>query len=420
VTTLQRRTDALVLPLLVVGCLGYGARLLVAAYSTGSNDIVTWERFANQIATQGLVHQYVYDRGFNHPPLMGWLASGSLALSHVTGLRFAFLFKLPSIAAELCTGVLLAAMGAHARSWRSGALAFALYGWSPVSILVSAHHGNTDCICAMLVLAAVFCAQCRNAPFWAGAALAAAINVKLIPVLCFPALLLSGPPSRRALGQFVAGVALGVLPFVWLLIAVPAQFARNAIAYGSNQENWGIPFLLRSLAELPFLHFHPLWERAYSVFGRLAILLSVGFTALLFGPTRRLSTAQLCTVSLTLFLVLAPGFGIQYLVYVAPVLFAVSAWRGFRYASLAGLFAGAVYWAFWTGSTPWFSEFPGGFPAQTVPFGVIVWVWLCRFLIDSYAEALSRLAEPSNAAAFWRVLRHPLRDVRETLRARQL
>src|SRR5205814_9830382 len=107
---------------------------------------------------------------------------------------FPYLFKLAPIAADAVTCWLLW------RIWhpRAGAIwaaaAAAIYAWNPVAILISAHHCNTDSIYAMLCLAAVYVIESRRgsvgAWFWGGLLLGAAINVKLIPVLLIPPLVI--------------------------------------------------------------------------------------------------------------------------------------------------------------------------------------------------------------------------------------
>ena len=69
----------------------------------------------------------------------------------------------------------------------------------PVRILVSGYHGNTDAVYAMLSLLAVYLLQDRNRPLLAGLALGLAINIKLIPVLLIPPLVLAAQSIREML-----------------------------------------------------------------------------------------------------------------------------------------------------------------------------------------------------------------------------
>lgn len=87
-------------------------------------------RASEAIDAHGLTWLYANDPGFNHPPLMGWLASLLLRVSALTGVEFRIWFKLPSLLAECGIAALL---------WRRwGVKGVALYAWSAVSILVGA------------------------------------------------------------------------------------------------------------------------------------------------------------------------------------------------------------------------------------------------------------------------------------------
>jgi len=101
-----RRWDA---ALLAAGLAGYALRLVLCAVTEGSNDIRTWELFAREVQARGLEGTYLAFPIFNHPPLMGLWAAAVLRLAAATGLRFTVLFKLLGVAAEVGTGLLLAA-----------------------------------------------------------------------------------------------------------------------------------------------------------------------------------------------------------------------------------------------------------------------------------------------------------------------
>src|ERR1019366_9339248 len=103
---------------------------------------------------------------------------------------FAHLIKLPGLAGE---ALILWAL------WRfAGPQASAAYAWLPAAILVSGFHGNTDCLHAAFVLVAVIAFD-RQRYFLAGLLLAAALNVKLIPLL-----LPLGSSGRRTGKRFCA------------------------------------------------------------------------------------------------------------------------------------------------------------------------------------------------------------------------
>jgi hypothetical protein len=132
--------------------------------------------------------------------------------------------------------VLLFKLWSRRRGAMTGWTAAATYAWALTPILVSSYHGNTDSVAAAAWLLSVYLATEHGADFAAGLALAAAINVKLIPLLGIPAAFAYYRSWKRAT-RFFDGLALGLLPFLPVVVVVGPAFYRNAIAYGSSV--WG-------------------------------------------------------------------------------------------------------------------------------------------------------------------------------------
>jgi len=150
------------------GLAGYGLRLLLTLVSDGSNDIFTWAHFGRSVLDRGLEGTYLADPLFNHPPLMGLWAAAAVRVSQLLDCRFSIIFKLPGLAAEVLIGVILWSAYNRRGDSERGRLAFAAYGLSLCSILISGFHGNTDPLYWMLALLAVYCLETRRAPFLAG------------------------------------------------------------------------------------------------------------------------------------------------------------------------------------------------------------------------------------------------------------
>ncbi len=377
--------------LLALAAVGIAFRLVIVRSSLGSNDILTWEGFARTIRSDGLTATYWSHALFNHPPLPGYLASWSLTLAEALGVRFGIVFKLFQVLADAIAAFLLW------RRWRStspraAAVATALFSWNPVSLLISSHHGNTDCLCAMLCLLAADLIERRRA-LGAGLALGAAINVKLIPVLLIPALALA-VRERRDLVRFTAGLAIAAVPFLPVLLAAGPAFQRNALAYRSNVDNWGVNlFVLQSqgtrlaVVAKRFASFYNPTGRTFILAAMLAIAVA--------GRLRPVWLAyDLGAICFSAFLVLTPGFGIQYIVYPVPLLFAANVRWATKYALLAGLFGLVAYVTFWTGDWPARSRFIPHYPMPIGLFGLLAWVALVRYLV----EEVARLGRPAGHA----------------------
>jgi hypothetical protein len=390
---LRRREVAV----LALACLGFLVRLLLAWISRGSNDAALWEGYAWIISHSSLWVLYEKETFFNHPPLMGGWAFLAFRLADLTWLTFPFLLKLPGILGDLGTAWLLwriwgrrggRALGIPTRAWAVLAFAFNLD-----AILVSGFHGNTDSLCVMLCLWA-FWLQAEGRPQGAGLALAAALNVKLLPVLCVPLLLLQQrtlPDLRR----FSLGLLVGVVPFLPFLATFGEVFLDRTLGYPSNPSNWGLLALFHYSADLPLVGDLAARAReAFHGYGRyllLAIFVGLGLAQRL---RPRWTLLELGALAFSAFLVFAPGFGVHYTVYAVPFLCAVQLRAGAVYGVTAGLFAASLYLAHWTGDRPWFSDFTPPFPMPAPLLGIVAWVVLAGFLARTFEQGLRRSAPP--------------------------
>ncbi len=377
---------------LLVGCAGLLFRVLVARWSHGSNDINIWTNFCKEIeAHHGVGWLYDHQVDFNHPPVIALFATALHKASAARGWRFDFLFKLPQIGADALAAVLVY------RTWRAreglaAPVAFALFCWNPASLLVSAHHGNTDPTCAALSLLAAFLLD-RKRAFWGGLALAAAINVKLIPTLLIP-VFLATLTSRRQILQFLLALALGALPFAHFLLRHWSGFYAHVLKYRSYVGPWGIASFLEFLGQPTNLS--AIVRRLTDSFTKRApwVMLSVPVLVAVINWRRKRvwSATELGAIVFSLFLILTPGFGVQYVVYPIPLLFAVDVARAWAYAATSGLFVFIAYYATWTGTQPYFSNFYPGFPVAAKVFGHVPWLILIATTVKLLARPSSRSA----------------------------
>jgi hypothetical protein len=350
---------------------GMFGRLILAWFSIGTNDAITWRMEAMGIVERGLFDAYERYHDLNHPPLSPLWWAGALRVSQATGASFEFVIKLPAILADASTCILL---------WRiCSPLVSLLFACSPVAILVSGYHCNTDSIYAFLCLLSAYFASQRKMTL-SGVALAAGINIKLVPILLIPPLLASCR-DRKDLARFAAGLSLGVVPFIPVLIFAGDAFARDVLSYTPQFNRWGLPFLLYEMHQRGFhADFALSMMKVYYFNGRYTILAAVVVLSVVAWRSARWSPYELCAVSLAIFLILTPGFGVQYTVSVLPLLLVVSTWWGGLYSLVAGAFLLVVYWINWTGTFPMFSFFDGPFPMPAALVGVLAWGVLVAFV----------------------------------------
>ena len=350
---------------------GAAARLWLWWVSLGCNDVTSWYKYAESIAANGLIETYRNIQLFNHPPLIGLYAMQAWWWSGEDLWTFAHLIKIPGLAGE---ALILWAL------WRfAGPKASAAYAWLPAAILVSGFHGNTDCLYVALVLVAVIAFD-RQRYFLAGLLLAGALNVKLLPLMLVP-LVFIGSPNRKALLRLTAGLAIGAAPFVVPALSAGHAMYRNMVSYNSNAVNWGLLAILNQCVGIPALG---KWAAAtkdfYLVAGRYVILAAITGVALQAKSRNCRPMAEQAALGAALFLLLTPGFGVQYVIFVAPLLCLVDMPQALRWGWVSGLFIGVVYWAFRVAAAHPTSLIDSDFPLHAWVIGLAAWAILLHFV----------------------------------------
>jgi len=371
-----------------IGGLGFVARGVLWFLSEGTNDIRTWQRFANTIRIYGLGATYTYDPLFNHPPLMGMLAHATSLGAVRYGFRFALAFKLYGMLADFGSALLLVHIWRRRGLRDHAALAFAGYGWALSTLLVSGYHGNTDPVYWFLVLCSVYFLQDRRAPFAAGLIMGAALEVKLIPMLVVLPLA-ACCRDWKSLVRYGVGIGIALIPFAWIVLNLSAvdraSFARNVFGYTSYREFWGLELVLKALVAASATSL-PTVTRYVEITGALwgelgsKILLAVTTWLAAAHALRRysgLDAYAIAALSFCLFLVLASGFGVQYMGAVAPLLFACRIREGFAVATSSGVFIALIYASFVQTWSPVFSQHSYFSAAFAVP-SFIAWCVILR------------------------------------------
>jgi hypothetical protein len=367
--------------------LALGLRLYVAAISYGTNDIETWRTFARLALQHGVSRVYELHPLFNHPPLMGWYSAGMLAISSALNVDFTFVFKLVPIAADTLAVWLVYRIGRPATPW------LLLFAINPANVLVSGFHGNTDCLCAMFCVASVYFGD-RERPALSGLSLAAALNVKLIPVMLIVPLACSF--RGRGIVRFILALGVGVIPFIPTVLVAWDAFRRNALQYNSFNAPWGLG-LISSALDGWLLRYQASFGELVSGLGKPLIL---GGSALLGSwqlRFRTFSRVELAALATSWFLACSPGFGAQYIVYPAAFLALAPHTRiGFRYMYLAGLFAFLIYLSYWTGKWPLYASFEKhGYDLRTMLIGFVTWLTLLSFVVTTLRRGFIRTRWPA-------------------------
>jgi hypothetical protein len=171
------------------------------------------------------------------------------------------------------------------------------------------------------------------------------------------------------------------LPFLPLLVWQPGALMRNVIGYSSTIDYWGVQQFFMEAARQPrFSAAAQSLAYAYHDRGRWIVLAAIALLVMV-ARRRKLDALRANACAAATFLILAPGFGLQYLAFVTPLLFATSLTHAFVFGITAGVFALFNYWINW----------PGGFPidstgiatpprAPGAQFGLLAWATLIAFI----------------------------------------
>jgi len=238
----------------VAFALGAAARLYLVVSTEGTFDVKVWAVHARWIHEHGLISFYARSEISNPPPLISELLAGLWGISSDFAVPFALLLRAPFALLDLVNGLLLLRLmrGSPARY-----VAFAAYWLSPLAVIFSAYHGNTDTAVATAALLATL-AVVRDRPILAGAALGLGLSIKLPAVLVAPALYLALSPGRRR-ALFAAGAAATAgVSFLPALVAAPELLYQRVFAYPGlvvttpgGAPIWGVWNVLGAAIRLP-------------------------------------------------------------------------------------------------------------------------------------------------------------------------
>ncbi|HEV3243004.1 MAG TPA: glycosyltransferase family 87 protein [Chthoniobacterales bacterium] len=298
---------------------------LAIAYSTiGTNDAVLFYGFAKVLSEHGLEWTYQHSRYFNHPPLTAYYLLGIYALTEQRwcqdiGIHFPFLLRLPGIIADfLVVGVLLRMSKIDVRipTW-----ALALFALSPVSLMVSGFHGNTDPVMVLLLAYAVWMCL-RNRPVLAGIFFALSCQIKIVPLLFLPAFVFFWLSQRKSRDFLISGAVATCLLWLEPLMNFPVLFAKNVLAYGSYWGVWGITYLFRltglpDFGRLSFLDLEPVQNIIITVL-KVIIVGAAVWIAWRHRHARSRAFVESLAYTWLVFFVFAPGVCPQYLIWLAP------------------------------------------------------------------------------------------------------
>jgi hypothetical protein len=148
------------------------------------------------------------------------------------------------------------------------------------------------------------------------------------------------------------------------------------LTYSPPVSRWGVAYLLHHLSTYEaYTDTAVSMMKQYLSIGRWLILALLAAMCTFSFSSKKWNSYEVGVLAYAMFLVLAPGFGNQYLVILVPMLLAVSIWRSWLYSALAGLFTLFLYTAYLVSyDIPWTTIFPPReAPAPGAIIGFLAW-----------------------------------------------
>ncbi len=229
------------------------------------------------------------------------------------GVSFPLAIRIPAIAADVVTSFLVLELLRTRRSLLEALAAATLVALSPILLVISGYHGNTDPVFVMFSLLSVYLLVDRRAPGLAGFAIAIALSVKIVPVVIVPTLLVFAiRAGRRVAWRFVLSIgAFIALTWAPVVTQVWQPFRHDVLDYGGNgTPRWG-------LVKLASIIGHPGWVTNHGTTGRyitVFVVMVIPAVLVLWRPWLAVEASALALVGL---LVLSHAFAMQYLVWAA-------------------------------------------------------------------------------------------------------
>ncbi|HJX91163.1 MAG TPA: glycosyltransferase 87 family protein [Pyrinomonadaceae bacterium] len=334
-------------------------KLYLALTTLGTNDVLTWQSFLNNIREFGGIGTYqrpgVFGDPYNHPPFMIHVLRVLGFLSDITPLPFQFWIRLPAIIADVGSVWLLLKL-------KTPWLMLLLFCLCPAAILISGFHGNTDPVMVFLLLLSVYAFERFSSDWLAGLAFGMALNIKIVPLIFIPAIFFYLSNMKRRVVFFAVALAILFVASLPYIMIDPILIGHKMLGYGSTYNRWGWPLLLNFIflprSTLPLIDYDSAILHRF-LFGYSKYMISVFVVVISWFMNRRNANKPSLFFQygliFSLFLTLTPGFGVQYLAWLIPFVIALGESRTIFYYASSGAYLFAIY-EFWSDGTFYFAN----------------------------------------------------------------
>jgi len=349
----------------LTAALAFGLKTTLALRTMGTSDIVTWKQDLKKVDTEGWEalyrdgvdsvapsgESYHHVQVFSHPPFMLHVLPVWRWLAWATGRPLEFWVRLTCSVADQGSLLLLCLFRARLPGLRIQPAALLLFAASPILVLISGFHGNSDPIMMFFVLLSIYCMEIKKQPALSGVSLGLAMGIKVVAVIFAAALLFFNPTLRDKLRFSLAtiGVVLAsALPYV---IQNPSLILHRLSQYNSQPMLWGWSFVTAAFADSP--RYHWIYDGFMNYGKGVLLLMLVMLPIMMNWRGIRWSLLAQCGLLAFFFLFFIPGFAVQYLAWLAPWAVVLGTFPFAFHNLTAGAFLAVVY-THWCRGFPWY------------------------------------------------------------------
>ncbi len=356
-------------------------KLLVSYTVYGSNDINRWIYYGVKLHEVGTFKIYSLVELYNHPPLMSWVLKFVELIAVKSGWGFPYVFRLLPIFADYASAFVILGLLTKYKV-KNKILISIICCINPINFLISGFHGNVDTVFIFFVLLAIYFAENENI-IVSGLTYGLSICVKIAPLILAPIFIFYIKGKRKKVIFILSSLAVFLIVFLPYLINDYRSMIRNIFLYKGDQGVWGIWHILCLLSNnthLVIKNSAQVLYRFYDAYNGAIFFITILILPLLLMRNKKLNLAEGTFFTFCLFLVIAPGFGVQYLSWLSFFSVMVLPALGTIYLVAGGFFLYGVYRYWRISQLPYYpdSYFGRGFNAN---LDIILWALIVIMLI---------------------------------------
>ena len=254
------------------------------------------------------------------PPLHIHVLGMIRRISNSTHIPFILAWKLPAILADTALSFLLFAILVKeykiGREKASKLILF--YVLNPISLYVSGFHGQSEAVWIFFIIAAWDVLKNKKSLFFGAVLAAIATAYKLPAVLLIGPLLLIIPGNKRKMQFLLLFTIIFLSTLFPEVLHSRKDLVEQVFKYESAFGLWGISSIVSKIFQSQYVI---LWQPLLTKL--LKLIIAILFIKIMYknrAPRKSLLFFNISLQFITIFLILSPGFGIQYLFWPLPFL----------------------------------------------------------------------------------------------------